>query len=137
MLQFVGSGAYSKRKEDGVHGKTRACARMGTPSGKGPGPTLWAPRNFIYPMDIADLMCEITNGQSNLMPDDIAEVCGNVATLMCAWERNVDFKMFSYEEALATRIRGQSGRAGGQVSTAGVRSGHAGIVSKDPRIVPT
>jgi hypothetical protein len=34
------------------------------------------------------------------------------------------------------KIRRRSGRAWGQVSAAGVRSGPAGIVSKDPRIVP-
>jgi hypothetical protein len=112
-----------------------------------------------------------------------------------AGERNVDFKMFSHEEALGTdpivaswiqfaqnaaldahtyvledgpelpkrlgphveeggeilegmyaqgcatieesRMRGQSGRACGQDSAAGVRSGPAGIVSKDLRIVLT
>jgi hypothetical protein len=26
----------------------------------------------------------------------------SIGVLICAWERNVDFKMFSYEEALAT-----------------------------------
>jgi hypothetical protein len=36
-----------------------------------------------------------------------------------------------------SRIRGQPGRAGGQVSASETRSGPAGIVSKDPRIVPT
>jgi hypothetical protein len=36
-----------------------------------------------------------------------------------------------------SRVRGRSGRAGGQVSTAEIRSGPAGIVSEDPRIGPT
>jgi hypothetical protein len=36
-----------------------------------------------------------------------------------------------------SKISGGSGRAGGQVSAAGVRSSPAGIVSKDSRTVPT
>jgi hypothetical protein len=36
-----------------------------------------------------------------------------------------------------SKITGGSGRAGGQVSAAGVRPGPAGIVSKDPLVVPT
>jgi hypothetical protein len=36
-----------------------------------------------------------------------------------------------------SRIGGRSGRAGGQGLAAETRSGPAGIVSKDPRVVPT
>jgi hypothetical protein len=52
-------------------------------------------------MEIADLIDKIRTRDSNLIQYDIARVCGNIAVLISAWERNVDFKMFSYEEALA------------------------------------
>jgi hypothetical protein len=47
-------------------------------------------------------MCTIRKGQSNPIPDAIADVCGDIEVMISAWEKNVDFKMFSYEEALAT-----------------------------------
>jgi hypothetical protein len=165
------------------------------PSEKDPDHVLWAPRTIIYPVDTADLIPKIRTGHSNLIPDDRAGVRGDIGVLISAWERNVDFKMFSHEEALATdpiiaswilfaqngalgahtyiledgpelpkssgpgapeggevlegmsaqgcttieesRIHGRSERAGGHVSAAGGRSGPAGIVSNDHRIVPT
>jgi hypothetical protein len=37
--------------------------RSGHPGEKDPPPTLWAPRTIIYPMEIADLIYKIRNGQ--------------------------------------------------------------------------
>jgi hypothetical protein len=56
---------------------------------------------FICPMEIAYLMHHIRNGQSNLIPDDLAGVCGDIAVMIGAWERNVDSKLYGHEEALA------------------------------------
>jgi hypothetical protein len=53
-------------------------------------------------MEIADHMYKIRNRQSNLIPDDLTGVCGDIAAMISAWERNVDFNMVSHEEALAT-----------------------------------
>jgi hypothetical protein len=36
-----------------------------------------------------------------LIPDELVGVCGEIETLICAWERNVAFKIMSCEEALA------------------------------------
>jgi hypothetical protein len=36
-----------------------------------------------------------------LIQDDLAGVCGDIAVMISAWERNVDFEMYSHEEALA------------------------------------
>jgi hypothetical protein len=47
-------------------------------------------------------MHKIRNGQSNLIPDDLAGVCGDTSVMISAWERNFDFKMFGLEETLAT-----------------------------------
>jgi hypothetical protein len=55
-------------------------------------------------MEIADLIGKIRTRRSNLILDDLAEVCGNIAVLISSWERNMDFKMSSYEEALATDL---------------------------------
>jgi hypothetical protein len=52
-------------------------------------------------MEIADRIGTIKTGHPNLIPDNYAEVRGNIAATMCAWERKVDFRMPSYEEALA------------------------------------
>jgi hypothetical protein len=52
-------------------------------------------------VEIADLIHDIRNGQSNLIPDDLARVWGDIAVMISAWERNVDFKLYSYEEAFA------------------------------------
>jgi hypothetical protein len=85
MLQLTGSGAYSRRMEDGVYWKRRPCTHEGTDI------DLWTPR-----------CAQIRNWQSNLIPDALAGVCGEIAVVICAYERNVDFKMFSDEETLAT-----------------------------------
>jgi hypothetical protein len=53
-------------------------------------------------MEVADLISKIRTGHSNLVPDDIAEVSGDIAVMISGWERNVDFKMFRHEETLAT-----------------------------------
>jgi hypothetical protein len=45
-------------------------------------------------------MHKIRTVHSNLIPDDLAEVCRTIACLVIGWERNVTFKIFSYEEAL-------------------------------------
>jgi hypothetical protein len=52
-------------------------------------------------MEIAELMHNIRNGQSNLIPDDLAGVCGDIAVMISAWETNVGFRLYSHEEALA------------------------------------
>jgi hypothetical protein len=135
-------------------------------------------------MEIADIMYKIRNRQSNLIPDDLAGVSGDIAVMITAWEEALTtdpvvaswiqsaqnaalgahmyilddgpelpkgFGPYAEEggEVLegmyaqgCTRIeeaktQGRSGRAGGQVSAAETRSGPAGIVSKDPRIVLT
>jgi hypothetical protein len=71
------------------------------PREKDPDPTLWAPRTILYPMEIAELMHNIRNGQSNLIPDYLAGACGDIAVMTSGWERNVGFKLYSHEEALA------------------------------------
>jgi hypothetical protein len=38
---------------------------------------------------------------ANLIPDDLAGVCGDIAILTGAWESNIALKLMSYEEALA------------------------------------
>jgi hypothetical protein len=52
-------------------------------------------------MEVADLIDKIRTGHSNLITDDFAGACRNIAVLMSSLERNIDFKMPSYEEALA------------------------------------
>jgi hypothetical protein len=46
------------------------------------------------------LIGKTKSGHTNPIPDNFVEVCGNTAEVMSAWERNVDFKMHSHEEAL-------------------------------------
>jgi hypothetical protein len=65
-------------------------------------PVILVPQTMICPLEVADLIHRIRTGQSNLIPDDLAEVCRNAAVLINAWEQNVDFKMFSDEEELTT-----------------------------------
>jgi hypothetical protein len=52
-------------------------------------------------MEIADPMHKIRNGHSILIPDDLPGVCGDIVVMISAWERNVGFKLYSHEEALA------------------------------------
>jgi hypothetical protein len=68
------------------------------------------------------------------VPGQHAEVGGEVLEGMCADRcTNVEESRISGRSGMA----GMAGRAGGQVSAARVRSGPAGIISKDPRIGPT
>jgi hypothetical protein len=53
-------------------------------------------------MDVADLMDMIKAGHTNLIPYDLARICGDTAVLTSAWESNISLKLMSYEEALAT-----------------------------------
>jgi hypothetical protein len=53
-------------------------------------------------MVVADLMDMIKTGRTNLIPDDLAGVCGDISILTSAWESNIALKLMSYEEALAT-----------------------------------
>jgi hypothetical protein len=53
-------------------------------------------------MEVADLMDMIKTGHTNLIPDDLMEVCGDIAILTSAWESNIALNLMSYEEALAT-----------------------------------
>jgi hypothetical protein len=55
------------------------------PREKDPDPVFWAPRTIIYPMEIADLIDKIRTRHSNLIPDDLARVCENIAVLISAW----------------------------------------------------
>jgi hypothetical protein len=66
------------------------------------GQVFWAPRTIIYPMEVADLMDMIKTGHTNLIPDDLAGVCGDIAILTSAWESNTELKLTSCEEGLAT-----------------------------------
>jgi hypothetical protein len=51
-------------------------------------------------MEIANIMSKIRTGYSNLIPDDLVGVYGDIGGLISGWERNVTFKIMSYEEAL-------------------------------------
>jgi hypothetical protein len=42
-------------------------------------------------------MSKIRNGKSNLIPDAISGACGDIAVMINAWERNVEFKLFSHD----------------------------------------
>jgi hypothetical protein len=44
----------------------------------------------------------IKTGHTNLIPDYLAGVCGDIAVLTSAWESNIALKLMSYGEALAT-----------------------------------
>jgi hypothetical protein len=48
------------------------------------GQVFWAPRTIIYPMAVADLMDMIKTGHTNLIPDDLAGACGDIAILTSA-----------------------------------------------------
>jgi hypothetical protein len=80
-----------------------AALRSEHPKARNPdtGLVSWDPRTIIYPLEIADLIGKITSGHSSLVPDELVGVCGEIETLICAWERNVTFKIVSHEEALA------------------------------------
>jgi hypothetical protein len=61
-------------------------------------------------MEIADVMSNMRNGHSNLIPDDLAGVCGNINVLIGACESNVALKLMSrtmYEIALE-HLHGQA-----------------------------
>jgi hypothetical protein len=57
---------------------------------------------MINPMEVADFMDMIKTGHTNLIPDDLAGVCGDTTILTSAWESNIALRLMSYEEALAT-----------------------------------
>jgi hypothetical protein len=99
---FTGRQDRALEKEQTTICGLLAALRWEHPREKDPDPTFWAPWTIIYPMEIAELIGKIRNGQSNLISDDLEGVCRNIAVMIKAWERNVDFKMFSHEEALAT-----------------------------------
>jgi hypothetical protein len=49
-------------------------------------------------MEVAGLMDMIKTGHTNLIPDDLAGVCGDIAILTSAWKSNIALKLMSQEE---------------------------------------
>jgi hypothetical protein len=64
------------------------------------GPRLWAPRAFICPMEIADIMDRIKIGRQNALPPELDLRSQKIAGHYDDWARNVGFKPYSHEEAL-------------------------------------
>jgi hypothetical protein len=57
-------------------------------------------QSFI--MEVADRMDMIKTWRTNLIPDDLAGVCGDIAILTSAWKSNTALKLMRSEKALAT-----------------------------------
>jgi hypothetical protein len=102
LVGFGGDGTNPTGELINKQQRLLAALRWEHPWEKDPDPTFLAPRTIIYPMEIADLRHKIRTRHGNLVPDSLVGVCGDIAVMISAWERNVDFKMFCYEEALAT-----------------------------------
>jgi hypothetical protein len=102
-MAFIGREDLALKKEKAAICGLLAALPSEHPRERDPDPILWAPRRIIYPMETAELMHRIRIGQSSLIPDDLADVCGSISYLISAWERNVEFKMSSYEKIRSFR----------------------------------
>jgi hypothetical protein len=74
----------------------------------------------------------IKTWHTNLIQDDLAGVCGGIATLTSAWESNIALRLMSYEEALAIDPIEASWISFGQTAALG---SHTYILEDEPWLI--
>jgi hypothetical protein len=62
-------------------------------------PTRWEPRMVVYPSEIEGFMAMVRTGRHRTLTIEQEKVGTEIAVMCCAWERSVEFKVLSQEEA--------------------------------------
>jgi hypothetical protein len=63
------------------------------------GPIRSPPRTVVYPMEIGGFMEAVRTGRLRTLPTEVETIGAEISALCSGWERNVEFKVISYEEA--------------------------------------